>query len=141
MNGGRQSQSGTSTVDTANTTVKSQGAIGYCWSYAAVAMIESDYKKRTGRDVDLSEEALGFFHFADQLKAAMDKNLAENKADFTLAQGGFINGTQKKLGSKDAFALVERWGLIPESRWSVKFEDKIDTIGFPGCRVNASEAN
>lgn len=140
MNGGKQGQSDTSTVDTANTSIKSQGVIGYCWSYAAVAMIESDFKKRTGRDVDLSEEALGFFHFAEQLKAAMDDNLKFNKTDFTLTQGGFINGTRKELGSKDAFALVERWGLIPESQWSVKFEDRIDTaIALDSIKENFLE--
>lgn len=122
----QSSESGTSAVDTANTEVKSQGAIGYCWSYAAVAMIESDFKKRTGREVDLSEEAIGFFHFAEQLKATMDENLRTNSKVFKLTEGGYINGTSKKMGSKDAFALIERWGLIPESQWNIKFEDEID---------------
>jgi hypothetical protein len=122
----QSSESGTSAVDTANTAVKNQGAIGYCWSYAAVAMIESDFKKRTGREVDLSEEAIGFFHFAEQLKATMDYNLSNDKEEFILTEGAFINGTSKKMGSKDAFSLIERWGLIPESQWNVKFEDEID---------------
>jgi hypothetical protein len=125
--GKQTSDSEASAVDTANTTVKSQGAIGFCWSYAAVAMIESDYKKRTGREIDLSEEAIGFFHFAEQLKDQMDWNLRWNKNYFKLEPGGTINGVSKRMGSKDAFSLIERWGLIPESQWNVKFEDKLVT--------------
>jgi hypothetical protein len=124
--GTKTTESGASAVDIPNTSVKSQGVIGYCWAYAAVAMIESDYKKRTGRDIDISEEAIGFFHFAEQLKATMDRNLKTNRKDFLLYQGGFINGTSNAMGSKDAFALIERWGLIPESQWTEKFETEID---------------
>lgn len=124
--GTQTTESDASAVNIPNTSVKSQGVIGYCWAYAAVAMIESDFKKRTGRDIDLSEEAVGFFHFAEQLKAKMDDNLRKNKKDFSLIEGGFINGTSNALGSKDAFALIERWGLIPESQWTEKFETQID---------------
>jgi hypothetical protein len=123
--GKQTSDSEASAVDTANTTVKFQGEIGFCWSYAAVAMIESDYKKRTGREIDLSEEAIAFFHFAEQLKAKMDWNLRWNEKEFELSDGGWINGTSKKMGSKDAFSLIEHWGLIPESQWIIKFEDEL----------------
>ena len=125
--GKQTSDSEASAVDTANTTIKSQGAIAFCWSYAAVAMIESDYKKRTGREIDLSEEAIGFFHFAEQLKAQMDWNLRMNQKTFELGEVGWINGMSKRVGSKDAFSLIERWGLIPESQWKIKFEDELDT--------------
>ena len=42
-----------------NTSIKSQGKIDFCWAYAAVGMIDADLKKRTGREIDLSEEAIG----------------------------------------------------------------------------------
>jgi hypothetical protein len=115
----------TEAVFTANTPIKSQGQIGFCWAYAAVAMIESDYKKRTGRDLDLSEEAIGFFHFTEQLKANMDYNLKTNSKGLQLQDGGFIHGTSNQVGSKAAFALIERWGLIPESQWSEKFDANV----------------
>ncbi|NBX16792.1 MAG: hypothetical protein EBR09_05445 [Proteobacteria bacterium] len=132
----KESSAETAAVETANTSIKSQGQIAFCWAYAAVAMIESRYKVRTGKDIDLSEEALGFFHIAEKLQNVMDFKLQTGQMDavlfvhpdtgkpVTIADGvleyGHIN---KGMGSKGAFELVKRWGLIPESRWQVKFDD------------------
>jgi hypothetical protein len=49
----------TEAVFTDNISFESQGKIDFCWAYAAVGMIEADHKKRTGREIDLSEEAIG----------------------------------------------------------------------------------
>jgi hypothetical protein len=105
---------------------RSQGQIGFCWAYAAVAMVESSYKKRTGMNIDLSEEALGFFHFAEQLKAGMDRNLSSGNSDYKLEEGNWFI-FNNRVGSKGAFELIKRWGLIPESEWSVKFENALNT--------------
>lgn len=125
--GQKTSDAETEAVFTANTSVKSQGQIGFCWAYAAVGMIEADFKKRTGRDIDLSEEAIGFFHFAEQLKANMDSNLLKNETKFSIHEGNFVQGSSKSVGSKSGFALIERWGLIPESQWTEKFSTSDET--------------
>jgi len=136
--------SSASTVDTANTSIKNQGEVGFCWAYAAVAMIESNYKKRTGREIDLNEDAIAFFKFAEQLKYVMDYNLQNNKAFFLFDEGGQINfkldprevlsnpnvreeDRVRTAATKDAFSLIERWGLIPQSQWNEKFETIVKT--------------
>ncbi|NBW80639.1 hypothetical protein EBR21_02690 [bacterium] len=124
--GSQTTDAGTETVYTANTSVKNQGQIGFCWAYAAVAMIESNFKKKTGRDIDLSEEAIGFFHFSEQLKAMMDNNLKFNSNYFNIRETNSVNRGSNALGSKSTLALIERWGLIPESQWSEKFETQFE---------------
>ena len=125
--GQKASESDTEAVFTDNTSVKSQGNVGFCWAYAAVGMIEADFKRRTGREIDLSEEAIGFFHFAEQLKANMDSNLQNNEKKYLLHQGNFVQGRSQAMGSKAGFALIERWGLIPESQWTEKFSTADET--------------
>lgn len=129
--------SDTLAVDTANSAIKTQGQVGFCWSYAAIAIVESRYKMRTGKEIDLSEEALGFFHFAEKLQAKMNYNLRYGLTDTvfykdpttgmeqTIANGGYLEGgfINAGYGSKGAFQLIDRWGLIPESKWQVKFDD------------------
>ena len=77
----KETAADTSAVETANTSIKTQGQIGFCWAYAAVAMIESRYKQRTGKDIDLSEEALGFFHYAETLQSFMNSKLKRGELD------------------------------------------------------------
>ncbi|MEI8026994.1 MAG: C1 family peptidase [Pseudomonadota bacterium] len=112
-----QSDSQPQTFETPNTEIKNQGRIGFCWAYAAIAMIESDYKRRTGKDIDLSEESLGFFLLAEYIKQGGDQFLRTALS---------LPTTQPKIeeGSSipEAFSLIARWGLIPESQWSVKFD-------------------
>lgn len=136
----KDSSSDPNAVWTSNTSIKQQGVVGFCWAYAAVAMIESRYLAQTGKEIDLSEEAVGYFHLAEKLQSLMDTKLKEGKIDSVLyvdpatkkehtiahgsLEGSVIN--QGWTGSKGAFALIERWGLIPESQWTVKFEDSLD---------------
>jgi hypothetical protein len=50
-------------VEIENTEVKDQGSIGFCWSYALIAMIEALSIQRNGpkaQQLNLSEEALGY---------------------------------------------------------------------------------
>lgn len=115
-------------VDTANTSTKTQGQVNLCWAYSAVAMIESRYKIKTGVEIDLSEEAIGFFHLAEQIKETMDKNLSTGKItrkfDVIYAESGYMTGgRQAAAGSRGALELIERWGLVPESLWKIKFDE------------------
>lgn len=40
------------------TPVKQQGVCGSCWAYATIAALEALHKKKTGENIDLSEQQL-----------------------------------------------------------------------------------
>ena len=60
-------QSKIDSVEIPQTPVENQNRIGFCWAYAAVGLIESDFKVRTGDTLQLSEEALGFYRMLEGL--------------------------------------------------------------------------
>ena len=58
------------------TPVKDQSTYGVCWAFAATGAMESNYKKNTGKDIDLAELHLAWFSFknADKSKAFHNKS-------------------------------------------------------------------
>lgn len=139
--------SGTESV-TALTPVRDQGRIGFCWAYAITAMVESEYKARTGRTIILSPEAIGMqrlvqsfadiFEYANsELKSGKSPNEIENFIGnafktFDAKSGEFIlsnssRNIDQSNNLKDSLKLVETYGFIPESVWHEKFPD-IDTL-------------
>lgn len=127
------SVSSTTAVDIPQTPVKNQYAIGFCWSYAALALIESNYKIRTSQDLDLSEEALGYMRMRYEMSAVAKKYRAaaipadevrkwlEDKS----LEGWFVR-SHEASPVDDAMELIDRYGLVPESAWSLKFKSRAD---------------
>lgn len=58
------------------TPVRNQNPFGTCWSFATLGSMESAYKKRYGKDIDLSEAHLAWYAYAEE--PGWDIDLDEN---------------------------------------------------------------
>ena len=121
------------TVDIGQTPVKSQGQVGFCWSYATIGLLESLMKKKTGVSVDLSEEALGYYRMAEELYALSSKFEATELSTSAQVAGVVFEGLQGWDLSfnpvyhpdlprvRNSMQLIEAYGTVPESVWTYKF--------------------
>ncbi len=120
------------TVDIPQTPVKSQGYVGFCWSYASIGLIESIILKKTGAQVDLSEESLGFYRMAEELYALSEKFEAVEVADADLVKKKVFEDLEgwdvtfnpayhPEMPVRNALQLIRDHGIVPESVWSYKF--------------------
>ncbi len=125
--------SSTTSVEIPQTPVKNQYAIGFCWSYATLALIESNHKLDTGNDIDLSEEALGYMRMRYEMAAVAKKyreasipasEVRKWLEDKSL-EGWFVRSSEASPVD-DAMELIDRYGLVPESAWSLKFKSRTE---------------
>lgn len=116
-------------VDLPITPVEDQGKFGICWAYGTTALVESLYKAKTGQEINLSEEAIAFYHLAEMLLDILkDSGSVANFLDHTrfgLNEGYFarLSAEMRRIHDYDAFDLIEKYGLVPESEWSFKVSD------------------
>ncbi|MCX6118467.1 MAG: hypothetical protein NT027_13065 [Proteobacteria bacterium] len=141
-------ESSTKSVEIPQTVIKSQGSVGFCWSYATIGFLESLALKNTGLTLDLSEEALGFYRMAEELNALSRKFKAEDLSTPEQVEQKVFEGLEgwdvtfnphynPNLPVKNAMQLIETYGTVPESAWSYKFTsgaqlDKFMTHVFTG---------
>jgi hypothetical protein len=123
-------QSSIETVEIPVTKVKDQRRVGFCWSYALVALVESQYLLKTDKVVNVSEEALGFYRMAEHLHylsrtyqgAELDSMVDQEVLDGYWA----IYPENPYL---DAMRLVKKYGLVPDAVWNYKFGGPADVNG------------
>ena len=127
--GSDSARSGTDSVEIPQTPVENQQRVGFCWAYAAVGLVESDYKVRTGEEIQLSEEALGFYRMVEGIYY-LTQNLDGQDLIDMLNEDTFQGWVLSSDEIPDTFDLVQRYGVVPESVWKVKFEDgdKVDAM-------------
>jgi hypothetical protein len=126
------------------TPVDDQGKIGFCWAYGTLGLVESVYKAQSGAEVNLSEEALGFYRLAYHVhKLLLDARDTGELLD-TLSRGvneGFytrLPESKRVAGELDALDLIKKYGVVPESVWSQKFPDEAARTNlFKAIRSNA----
>ena len=94
----------TPVVDIECSTVKSQGRTGTCWSFSTSSFLESEIKRITGKDIDLSEMYTVRNTYP---KKAWNYVMRQGKAQFS--QGGLAH---------DVLNSVNEYGLVPESAYS-----------------------
>ena len=128
-------QSNIDSVNIEQTPIENQRAIGLCWAYATVALVESNYKvKHNSASINLSEEALGFYRMAETFAAV--SNAADNIDEIVeylkldSFEGGLVKSTQKEGVVPDALQLIQKYGLVPESQWNIKFTNSQATKTF-----------
>jgi hypothetical protein len=114
-------------VEIPQSPVKNKMKIGFCWAYATTDFLESEYKKKSGVHLNLSEEALGFYRIAEHLMEIVGTKADPAKIMADIACQRFqglhvlkVRDTQRAGG----FELAERHGVIPEDVYSVKFESE-----------------
>lgn len=84
--------------------VKSQGNTGTCWSFSTSSFLESEIKRLTGNDVDLSEMYTVRNTYP---KKAWNYVMRQGKAQFS--EGGLAH---------DVLNSVSDYGLVPESAFN-----------------------
>lgn len=123
----RLSGASTRSVEIPQTSVRDQGNAGFCWAYSDQAFIESYMLAKKGVPIDLSEEMFAFYRTAwDLFNLTLDSDgddIADTDA-CSLNQGDLLN-----VG----FNLAKELGVIPESAWSIKFND---STGFNADTVH-----
>lgn len=136
------------TVEVPQTPIKSQYRIGFCWSYGTIGFLETLMIKKTGQTMDFSEEALGFYRMAEELKALSKKFPASELADVDMVSKKVFEGLQgwdmtfnpaynPGMPVRNSMQLVQDYGVVPESAWSYKFKtdeqiDKFSATVFAG---------
>ena len=92
----------TTVMENGVTSIKNQNNSGTCWSYSALAFLESEVLKKdpSKKDIDLCESFLVSKTYTDRA----DRNVRTHN-DASFSQGGSFY---------DAIFCMERYGLVPE---------------------------
>ena len=92
----------TTVLENPVTSIKNQNNSGTCWSYSALAFLESEVLKKdpSKKDIDLCESFLVSKTYTDRA----DRNVRTH-GDASFSQGGSFY---------DAIFCMERYGFIPE---------------------------
>lgn len=126
------STSGLASVKIPQTAVKNQQDAGFCWSYSLMGLIESETLVKTGRTLDLSEEYIAFLRMTAELAADLRSKKPMNDIKQTILEGGY-EGWLTRAPARwddeltDGMELVDLFGVLEESEWSIKFKN----ISFP----------
>lgn len=98
-------------VNCYSSSIKSQGRTGTCWSFSASSFLESEYQKKTQKEIDLSE-------------IFTVRNIYFDKAEKYLRYHGLNNFSQGSLGH-DVIRSYHENGIVPESVYSGLLEDSV----------------
>src|SRR5690606_13774411 len=89
----------THVVNNDHTDVLSQGKTGTCWSFSTVSFLESEVKRMTGKDVDLSE-----MYIVRNTYPAKAKNYVSRQGKAQFSEGGLAH---------DVLNAVRVGGVVP----------------------------
>lgn len=122
------------------TGVENQGWVGFCWAYTTTAFLESEYKIATGRDLNLSEEAMGFYRMAEELLWMAHNEPKEKLVTIEALEQNSFEGVEgwhfmwsphygpqtdnPNRQMPDSLDLVTQYGVVPENAFKVKFPDE-----------------
>src|SRR5690606_4563908 len=101
-------------VNNDHTKVENQGKTGTCWSFSTVSFLESEVKRITGKEVDLSEMFMVKKTYPEK---AYNYVYRQGKAQFS--EGGMAH---------DVMNAVRKYGVVPQANFTgfVSNEEKYD---------------
>ena len=133
----QQEKSLLKSVDLPQTQVRNQEKAGFCWSYAALSLVESLHKSQTGQSVNLNEHALVFaMHIAqlEELLTAYKRGYPVNEiVQFSkqISFQGWVLGLPEHLKEnealgkkKDVLDLLKEFGAIRKEDWKTNYDFK-----------------
>jgi bleomycin hydrolase len=86
------------------TPVKDQGMTGTCWSFATVSFIETEYLRKTDKEIDLSEMYIVYNAYLEKAKYYVKLH----------GLGNFSQGGQ----AHDVLNIAENYGFIPQNEFN-----------------------
>lgn len=100
----------THVVNNDHTDVLSQGKTGTCWSFSTVSFLESEVKRMTGKDIDLSE-----MYIVRNTYPAKAKNYVSRQGKAQFSEGGLAH---------DVLNAVRVGGVVPFDNYTGFVEDE-----------------
>ncbi len=120
----QQNRSKTESVDVPVATEKKVKETGFRWAYGATDFLQAEHKKRTGEQVNLSEEALGFYRISENLSRIFKTNADSVDAIDAVTCLGFYGLQSQTFGSSESlngFELGAKYGVVTEEAYPTKF--------------------
>lgn len=106
----------TSIIDLEKTPVKSQGKSGTCWSYSSTSLIESEYIRKTGKQIDLAD--------IYPVRCA----LIDKAETYVRLHGGLSWGEGGSF--HDLMNMYSKYGSLPQSAYTgIQYDSKINNFG------------
>lgn len=103
-------------INLEKTPVKSQGKSGTCWSYSSSSLVESEFIRKTGKQIDLSD--------IYPVRCA----LIEKAETYVRLHGGLSWGEGGAF--HDLMNMYSKYGALPQSVYSgIQYESKINNFG------------
>ncbi len=102
------------TIEVETTPIRNQCRYGSCWSYSEVAGLETEYLRRTGKQINLSEQ---FVVYQDLLKQADD---ALNNPEEAFSPGSNV---------AHAHWVIKDKGILPVELWNPRIDFERDGNG------------
>ena len=101
----------TTVIDIPASSVKSQGKTGTCWSFSTSSFLESEIKRLSGLDIDISEMYIVRTTYDDK---AWNYTMRQGNAQFS--EGGLAH---------DLMNAVSKNGLVPQEAFTGLFGEQI----------------
>jgi C1A family cysteine protease len=116
------------------TSARDQGMYGTCWAQAAIGSVESSWKQKTGRDVDLSENNLVNGH--GWHRTGWFGNTADTAESYFLSWRGAYLENDDPYAHPSAVASGKPAMHLQEVRWIPGMRDASDTARIKSAIVS-----
>jgi bleomycin hydrolase len=87
-----------------HTAPHSQGRTGTCWCFGATSFVESEIKRITGKEVELSEMYIVYWQYVERAKA-----FVKERGEVHFAEGSEVNAI---------LAMMKEYGAVPRKVYS-----------------------
>jgi len=86
----------------------SQGNTGTCWCFSTSSFYESEIKRQTGKQVDISEMYTVYWEYVERARY-----FVQNRGEMTLGEGSETNALSKIMNVYGAVPAADYTGMLP----------------------------